>query len=138
MKCPRSLAQTELLFAPATQMAEQLVEVQLVSASECALNVPVPQTGNELVVEVPKIVSHPMFSAAFVERSSRFPPGTGSPFREQNIEVIKVFSPDRVQQRCVVKRIKVIKVFAQDRVQQRFVEQNTKIIKVFWSRTSRS
>ena len=37
--------------------------------------------GNERVVEVPKVESHPMFSAAFIERSSRVLPRTGLAFR---------------------------------------------------------
>ena len=39
----------------------------------CVLNVLVPQIENELVVEVSKIVSHPMFSAAFLEQIADIP-----------------------------------------------------------------
>ena len=58
----------------APQMVEQLVEVPMLSPLDCTL---VPQMGNELVVEVPKIESYSMFSAAFLLRSGLLPEGSG-------------------------------------------------------------
>ena len=92
----------------ATEVAEQLVEVPLVSPSDCAL---VPQMGAELVVEVPKTVSHPMFSAASVERSSTYLPGPS----------YTAFW-DKAQQRLVEQFLSVFKAVPKDRIQQRFLE----------------
>ena len=53
----------------ATQMAEQLVEVPVVSASSCVL---VPQVGNQLV-EVPVVASQSEFQQHSVEQNVDIP-----------------------------------------------------------------
>ena len=100
---------------------EAFVPVQILDA-------PVPQLGKE-VVEVPKIESHALFSAAFLEwcradLQSSFP-GQGSfrqGFVEQNIKVFEVHAQDRVLQRFVEQNITFVTVFSRDRVQQLLVE----------------
>ncbi len=56
----------------ATQMVEQLVEVPVVSPTDCVLNVPVPQMGNELV-EVAEVVSQSIFQLLFDEQTVDIP-----------------------------------------------------------------
>ena len=122
----------------APQMVEQLGEAPLVSPSDCAL---VPQMGSELVVEVPKIVSHPMCSAVFVERSSSFPPETGSAFRGAEHQGHRGFLPAlssdcvswsrtfRSSRRYPVQQrlVEVLKIFLQDSVTRRLVG----VLKIF-------
>ena len=70
VSCPDRPSPRAVLSA--RQTAEQLMEVPVVSPTECVLNAPVPHVGNELV-EVPNVVSQSQFQQYSAEQTVEAP-----------------------------------------------------------------
>ena len=70
ISCPARPPRRAVLAA--TQMVEQLLEVPVESPAECALHVPEPQMGNQMV-EVPVVVSQSQFQQQVVEQNVDIP-----------------------------------------------------------------